>query len=399
MGFLDEVMEGTAEAESPKSFFWWAGIAAVAATVKNNVFLDKFYYKLYPNIYCFFVAKSGLRKGFPIGLAKDLVTEVGQRRVIAGRASVEAIINDLSTATTPKHGGPPITDAAGFVVSGEFSASIVRNPDALTILTDLYDGHYNKEWKSHLKTSGNQELKGVNITMLGGMNETHFNDLITEKEISGGFIARTLVVFEDKRALRNSLTKPPTVSFDIPKLASYLKKIRDVKGQMVWADDARDEFDSWYYKYDAEGQDDKTGIANRVHDHILKVAMLISMSQTPSLVIELPHIQEAMTKVLALVQNVKRVTEGQGKSVSSNAMKIIVTLLLAHPEHKMSRIVMLQKGRGQYDYMEFDRAIDTLVQSNIINTPRLVNGSPMYELEAGFVMQYMKQKDKKEDAV
>ncbi len=202
MNWIEEILLGTDEAESPKTFFFWSAIAAISAVMKNKVYLDKHFYKLYPNVYVFLVAKSGLRKGIPIAMAKALVKEVDNTRVISGRNSIQGIIKDLSiTVTAP--GKPPLRDACGFIVSGEFSTVLIKDPEALTILTDLYDGHYNKEWKNTLKGTGVEELKGVNITVLGALNQTHFRDMISSREVTGGFIARTLIVEETKRARKN----------------------------------------------------------------------------------------------------------------------------------------------------------------------------------------------------
>lgn len=400
MSFIDEVMVATEESESPRNYYWWSSLATIAATVKSQVWLDRFYYKLYPNLYIFLVGESGIRKGPPIALAKGLVELVGQRRVIAGRASIEAIVNELATATTTKHGGPPITDASGFVVSQEFAASIVRNPDALTILTDLFDSDYNQNWKNRLKSTGTEELQNLNLNVLGGLNETMFHDIITDKEVTGGFLARTLLVLEHERARLNSLTRPPAVLPDKNRLSTWLRSIKDIKGEFCWTDDSRDLYDEWYYRYNKTVKKDKSGVTNRIPDHVLKVAMNYSLSYKKELVLESHDIQTAMSKVLALEDNVKKVTEGQGKSVSSRPMQLIVMILLSVIDHKMTRTKLLQRGRGEYDYMEFDRAIDTLIQSDIVKQPYLSGREMVYELKPEFVMQYHtsnKEEEKKED--
>src|SRR6476469_10441112 len=112
MTWLDEVMRATDEVESPKSFIKWAALSAIAAVVKNNVYLDKHYYKLYPNIYVMLIAKSGMRKGFPVAMAKELVKSIDNTRVIAGRNSIQGVLKTLSTSYT-RENGKALTDACG----------------------------------------------------------------------------------------------------------------------------------------------------------------------------------------------------------------------------------------------------------------------------------------------
>src|SRR3954467_13696876 len=105
MTWVERVLQSTEGSESPREYYYWGALAAISAVVANNVYLDRFYYKLWPNIYVILVGRSGLRKGPPIQLAKSLVEEVNNTRVFAGRSSIEAIIDQLATATTKEGGG------------------------------------------------------------------------------------------------------------------------------------------------------------------------------------------------------------------------------------------------------------------------------------------------------
>ena len=139
MSWLDELLLQTSESETPVSFIKWAGLSAIAAVAKNNVYLDKFYYKLYPNIYVMFHAESGLKKGPPVNMAKQLVKYVGNTTVISGRASIQGILKKLGTAETRPGQKLDLSSSTAFICSSELSAAIVDDPVATKILTDLYD--------------------------------------------------------------------------------------------------------------------------------------------------------------------------------------------------------------------------------------------------------------------
>lgn len=368
--WIDDVLKATEEAESPVSFMRWSCLAAISATVRNKVWLDKQLYNLYPNIYVFLVGPSGIKKGFPVAVSKALVRAVGGTRVISGRNSIQAIIKELATTSTTPNGDAPITHSSAYINSGEFSTSLVKDPDALTILTDLFDGHYNPEWKNTLKGSGVETLKGVNITLLGAMNPTHFNDLITAKEISGGFIARCALIQESKRARKNSLLRKGRTKFKVEDYTDYLKILQKLEGPFEMAESAIQHFEDWYYQYEAEEIDDKTGTANRIHDQILKVSMLIALSRAPILVINKEDLEEAMDLCLSSTVAVGKITAGSGSSANASQMRIVMQELLAAKGGEILRSKILRSHYGDFSAPEFDSIVETLETAKAIDRRR-----------------------------
>jgi len=284
--WLEQVLESTKGSESPKEYYYWAALSAMSAVVANNIYLDRFYYKLWANIYVILVGRSGLRKGPPVQLAKALVEEVDNTRVFAGRSSIEAIISELATASTSKNGKPPIMDSRGYLVSSEFASFIIQNESALTILTDLYDRNYHdKSWDYLTKSGGKKQLKEPYISLIGASNEVHFKEAIPQNALGGGFIARTFIIHADKKSGSNSLTERPNTMVSIPELASYLKKLSGIKGEFKWSTEAKNYYDAWYNEFDHTDFDDETGTLERFSDSVLKVALLISLSRNTSLVV------------------------------------------------------------------------------------------------------------------
>src|SRR6478736_4398036 len=94
MTWLDKLLSQHNELESPTNFWLWGGLASISAVVKDNVWIDRQIYKLYPNIYVMFHAESGLKKGPPISMAKQLVRGVGGTRIISGRSSIQGILKE-----------------------------------------------------------------------------------------------------------------------------------------------------------------------------------------------------------------------------------------------------------------------------------------------------------------
>lgn len=392
MAWLDDLLAMTDESETPKSFIRWAGLSAIAAVAKNNVFLDKHYYKLYPNIYVMLIAKSGMRKSFAVFVAKELVKAVGNTRVISGRNSIQAIIKELSSAITSDNGGPPNTDASALIASGEFANLLVEDPQALTILTDLYDGHYNPSWTNTLKGSGVEKLKNISLTLLGASNQTHFKDRVSGIDITGGFIARTLIVLETKKNRINPLTEEPKISFNIAPLVERLKEISTLKGSFIWDPFGKKVFEDWYAQFSALENSDETGTMERMHDHVLKIAMLYSLSEKNELILMANNVNRAIKTCQEFTANVKNVTAGSGIGTNSAQMAKFVQTLIQADGYKVERAKMLQKNWGHFDVYTMNVIVETLMTSRVIEAEQSGNKT-YYVLTDESVANYFKAKE------
>jgi hypothetical protein len=364
----------------------WAGLAAISAVIKDNVWLDRGgAYKLYPNLYVILHAESGLKKGPPISLAKDLVRMVNNTRVISGRSSIQGILKKLGTAYTVP-GGKVINKSVGFICSSELSSSLVEDTAALTILTDLYDRQYNEgEWESLLKME-NFQLKDPTVSLLGGINDAHAEAFFGKKDIQGGFLARTFIIYEKEEqninALVRRLTHPPNKIV----LAEHLKEIAKLVGPFKDLVDEHNNptpvgkfYEEWYNNFRAEVKrmeiKDETGTLNRFGDSVLKVAMLLSLSKTPKLEIDMDSMERAVTISERLIGNIRQTTMGKrGMSSSAQLKALIIKELLERDSHQVSRIVLMKKMWLHYsDSNEFDNLMQGFDAAGLIKTNSIGN--------------------------
>lgn len=384
--WIKQVMSSTEESESPSRYFYWAAISAISAVARRNIYLDKFYYILYPNLYVLLVGESGLRKGVPIALAQKLVSKINCTRVISGRGSIQGIIKNLSQAFTLPDKSL-ITDAIGFLVSSEFDAMLVKDDSAFTLLTDLYDTHFKTDWKNIIKIAGTDHLKNIYLSLIGASNETNLMSAIPKNAIGGGFVARTIIVLEEKRRLLNDLTNRPKVIPDYDALSKRLFEISNLKGEFKYDNLAKETYQQWYASFmKVEGMD-KTGTLERIHDTILKVAMCIALSRKNDLVLLKDEIEEATDECLSCVAGMKKVFLGSGEHSLAKPTAMILKMLIIHPEHKLSRKRMLTDLYGTADAYDLDRIIDTLSQSGAIDSYQ--NGKDIfYVMKNEIVSQY-----------
>lgn len=385
MSWIDSVLSETSEAEAPENYIYWAALTAIAATVRNRVWINKGgLYKLYPNIYVFLIGKSGLRKGFPVSLARNLVEGLEVTRVISGRMTIQGLVKDLATAYTLPTGGI-IKDACCFLASGEYASFIVEDPAAIYIMTDLHDTHaHEKGWINRLASDASRVLEKPCMTVLGASNEINLAETLPKVAHGGGLVARTFIVHaERKRKINPLLEEGKPIDFN--SLRGHLSDIARCEGPFKVTRKAIDYYTEWYVNKEKVAElnkvEDPTGTLERIHDQILKLSMLLSLAESTNMIVDRCHIELAVLKATECVPSMQRLMMSTGKTTEIGAQtKIVLRRLLAAPEHKMTRKKLLQNGYGEYDAYDLDRIAETLIQADWIKITKR-NGEAIYTMQ------------------
>lgn len=386
MSWVKELIAEHQAVETPESWIYWSLLTCISAVAANGYTLRTLKGNLlyYPNLYVILMGESGLGKGFPVNLAKRLVLAADNTRVIAGRSSIQAIIKELAT-TKSAPGKPIITDSRGYIVNGELSTAIIQDPDSLTILTDLYDRNYNNQWTNLLKGDGAEKLKDPYITCLFGSSPAHFYDSIPQPNIEGGYIGRNLVIYEERRSKDVDLLDSEEESVDedrftnyiVPKYVPHLQKIAKSKARLIPSEGARAIFNNWRRGWrEAQAQyNDKTGFVNRVPDHVLKVAMCLSLARYEDFgIIQESDIKESIEKITSLIYSAQKAAEGGGLDPLAAQTKRVVDWLVAAEDNQLTRKELLIRGYGDYDGPTLDKIIDTLMDMGWVRRSKLLAG-------------------------
>lgn len=367
MNWIQKLVDANRETESPERFYYWAALTTISAILAKRVWLDRHVYKLYPNIFVFLVAGSGMKKSIPVVLSRNLVELAGGVRVVSGRNSIQKILEDLSKAYSLEGGGM-VKNAQGYIINSELASFLIKDPDALSILTDIYDTHsYPKEWKYNLKSS-EAKLKEPCITWLGATNEEHFEDCIPQVQIRGGFVGRVLIVHSLIPGNINSLVNKPESVVNLDELTPFLKQLREVSGEIRWTIEGGKWYDQWYNDYSREEHYDNTGTSKRMGDHILKVAILIAMAHNYDLNLRVEYLQEAKAQCMECLGGTRKITVSNGRGGLTEMNKIVLRMLLKEPTHQILRKKLANRfWQEGYSTNELDLVIAILLESDAIS--------------------------------
>lgn len=375
--WIDTVLDGTDHVETPKDFIKWSLFSAIAAVTSPNVSIDKQgAYQLHPNVYVMLLAESGVGKGFGVWLAKSLVTTVDTTRVFAGRNSIQKIVTDLSMAHTKGKGKEMIKDARAYLSSGEFVNFLLKDEQSISILTEWYDTHYVHEWPNSLKSSGTEILKDVNITLLGASTADYLRESVPVAAIRGGFFGRLCLVYSAEKGKVNALIdeaeEGQQVAPKVKEWANYLIELSKIPtgSKMIPSKQAKDFYRPWYYDLQERIRSgrlvDKTGYIHRLHDHALKIATIISLSESTDLILKKDHVEEGINYAQDLLATVRKTTIGIGLSASAPKNEAFLRCLFKAEGHQLSRKRMLGMNHAEFDSIDMDRIALTMEEAGFI---------------------------------
>lgn len=384
--FIEDFINFTKDYESPESFWKWGAFTAVAASLRDNVFAVQKTQKICANIYVLLLADSSFkRKGKPINEVGNLITKIRVTKVIRGRSSIQAIVDDLASAETHKDSGHRIQGGSCLLCADELASFFVLDEKALIpLLTDIYD--FREEWTSSLKSTGKFKVNNLCVSFFAASNEELLQKVYTSEAVRGGLLARTFLVKAEGMRKPNSWFQEldlAEVDKEYLELQKKLLEISKIKGMIKVDKDAQAAYEKWYFplyeKY--ESFSDKTGVMGRIHVGVLKLAMILGANQHLAPVITKDNIEESIYECGKLLGNYEMYAMSVGKADTSVAMTSLLNMLWTCHNNKATQREVLSRFWSEFDSDVLDRATTTLEKAGLI-TISLANNKIEYFMTA-----------------
>lgn len=349
-------MEYTKESESPDNYHIWTALSLISSVARRKVWIDQELYVLYPNLYVALV-------GPPARTAKSTAMRLG-RRLIQGIPGVrfgpdscsrEELIRQLAQSKLDNQ-------CAMTIHSSEFSSLIgVSGIPMIQFLTDIYDCDFKDPWKYATKTQGKDEVVNPYLTMLVGTVPDYIADAIPGDIVGSGFTSRIIFVHEEKERLINPRPRPGDLEL-AKNLVSDLRHIGMLSGQFRWTDEADKAHETFYRSlYKTVPSDFRMeGYHWRKKIHVLKVAMLLSLSESDSLTLTERDITAAADILTSIEPSMTRVFSAVGKyDYASDLERIGSQIHLSGPVGcPVSEVFKLNYFAGSHD--EIRKILGTL---------------------------------------
>ncbi|HEY1646294.1 MAG TPA: DUF3987 domain-containing protein [Candidatus Saccharimonadales bacterium] len=371
---LDYVSAIDSVSESPVQFHTWSAVSVIAAVLKRNVFFSYKNFTIYPNQYIVLVAGPGIGKGTAITPAHKFAKDCAIANYMSDRITAPRIIEKLHQGFSPA----PVVQAGQVIVSGKDASATLMSSELATLLTSsdwmlefLCDAWDRGEFDYDTKNKGTNLITDMCVSLIGACVPDYIRRLNKDANatISSGFSARTIFVYGKQKSKILSWAEgvkagtPLALRFQI--LEGELKSIAALRGEMKFDGAARVLWDAWYKELHDDFSTEDTEVYNNFRSrqpiHVLKVAMVLSVSERGDLIISESILARAIRLVELIAEGLVDVFRGVGESD--------ISIALARLEMYFERRAELKKSSNGSGPLNLELSYNEILGDNI----RIVN--------------------------
>ena len=356
--WIDQTRELT---DAPIEYLWSMFLVCVGMMIGRRACISN-PMPLYPNFYLLFLGQSGsTRKSTVLSLGQHLLDlSRVQFKTLSGIVSSEGLIEALSEQPETK----------ALAVADEFRkllsvATRKGGQDLLPTLQSLYYGRTASVDRRKNPTTAIDPF----FSLIGASPPEFIDDLLRERDITGGFLNRFLTIIGEPRETISRPKKLRDVAWHhILKPLHHLREIGsmeldfDADSGLLW--------DSWFRRWTADhrtlpvrGQQ----LTERTPEHALKIALLYSLVKNETAIT--PHSLDIALQVCRWLEAATlRTFRNIGVPAFDRCERDIIGTLRRSAERKMWRrdLQRAMSARG-HNAEIFNRAIRSLEVNDQIN--------------------------------
>lgn len=342
--WIESYIDYTQEQESPEKLHLWTAFAVLSAAARRQIWMRRGFSRLYTNIYVLIVAESArIRKSTAMDIGVDLLREAfpgkDELRVLTGKTTPEGMVKQLNRATVifkdeNKPHEPTVNVRSDCLIHADELATLFgydkNSASRMAIL--LTEGYACKtEYRHTTSKEGSIVLKNMYPVLLAGTDPRNLK--VLPEEAVGGLIGR--LIFVTAQSKRKSIAWPEeteNISELGKKLRSDLRVIGSLEGEIKPTLSAKKVFEEWYNALSNTTADDPRidAFHERCHDTALKIAMLISISQSNQLIVTEQHIAVGIEIIEKQLPEFSRVMNWAGVTIYAQNRAKLIDLLKRH---------------------------------------------------------------------
>ena len=300
MGFIEDYLEYTKYQESPEIFHKWVAIGLISSCLERNVWIDMGYWKVYPNLYVFLIAGTAIcRKSTAIDVGVDLLHELQHPpNIIESKITPAALVKRIAIHTVGDENEADRACAATIVASelANFLSMDKVYEGLVPLLTQLYDNR--KFFESSTISRGTDRLKEPSVTLLIATTLSWLRQSMSTYGLEGGFTNRCNIIYRETS--ERCISRPVLSEESYAAKKRLIDRMNDIRlkadGVMRETDEAKIWWDNWYRQFHASMQNTSTDndiYHARKDSTMMKLAIIMSMAESDSMVIDVKHYELA----------------------------------------------------------------------------------------------------------
>ena len=330
MSFLSDYREYTKGTEAHPTYHVYSSLVALSTIISRRVWIDQGYFQVYPNLYVILVGPAGNRKTSAMTPAKNLIRELGLP-LSAECVTKEKLVLDIKdqervcSALLGKHERQANYSPMACIVTELSQFFGAGGPAMSDFLTTIYDQDI---YELRTKNKGSTTIPGPYLNLLACTTPDWITMYLRQDVISGGFSRRALFVFETEDAGRIAFPEiTPEAAAAWHRLVAHGKALQEVAGPFAWDARAKEWYNNWYVNLANPVDPMTTGYYRSKHIQLLKLAMLVALSESTDLILRIPHLEAGLDLLSLYERNLSRVFMGIGRNeLNAVASKVLNTI-------------------------------------------------------------------------
>ncbi len=374
-GWLGLYLKFTETSEAPLVFHFWVGVVCIGAILKRNVMYRRAHDIIYPNHFVIILDESAVnRKSSAVRIGRRFVEEVNSVNIIADKTTPEALLEAM--ASRQLLAGKMVTDCYALIYAEELAFFLGKqsyNEGMVILLTDLADCPPGSR-RYRTRGKGTIHLVDPGLSFLGASTPDWLHEAIPESAFGGGFMSRILFVKSGDEVERIISRSEPDLALK-QQLTDWLRDISKLTGPISFTPAGEAWFDNFYYQQRANQPEDKTmvGYHNRKHDHLVRLATVLTVSKGGAMELAPPVLEEALA-LLDLLET--PMPEGfldkTATPVGQATMRIVKQLKAAGG--RLAHTALLRKNAKYLNSRGFRESMETLKEAGIVEEVRTSTG-------------------------
>jgi hypothetical protein len=382
MSFLSDYREFSRGSEAHPTYHTFSALVALSSIVSRRVWIAQGYFNVFPNLYVVLVGPPGNRKTSAMSIAKGLIRElkvipfsaeaVTKEKLVIDMHDQERSIEGCREAWKKQQVYSPFT-----VMVTELSEFLGANTFGMvSFLTTIYDQDF---YESRTKNKGDILVTGPFLNLLACTTPDWITTYLRSDVISGGFSRRAIFVLETGKSGRipfPEVTSAAQTAWN--NLLLYSLKLLKVHGQFTWDAEAKEFYTNWYKDLEMPVEETIIGYYETKHMQLLKISMLIALSESTDLVLRMEHLLFGLELLKLAETNLLRVFAGIGRNELNTAATKVMELLSKYPKTRTKidgaevevSILLEKKLRAMMfsvvNQQEMDNVLNHLVDSDKI---------------------------------
>jgi len=386
LSWLADYLEYTQAQESPEIFHFWVGLSTMASVLGRRVELERrdqgvTYYKIYPgSLMVILVAPAGkARKSTALRIGEQFMKHA-KVRILSGKGSTENILRRIAGAGISISGTkisqhPP--DAVVTIVASELSNFLSKQVYAETLVDFLLEAYDAGDLFEFMVQNNPVRLVNPCVTLVAAATPISIGQSISERAHSAGFLSRVLPIYcshTDKEV--NPLLDVDDSEIDNQRVA-YMHALRErlqeglsdmkkLQGPFSYTPAARAWLREWSKRWDMEACNKTEGYATRRMDHMLRVAMILRVSEFMDLVIDERQCIAADTALSIIESSFHLAFSHVGQSNMALNLDRVVAVITQAGGRATSEFIYNRVHRYFLSITEMRLAMETLRASGVV---------------------------------